>query len=224
MYSWDKLNEKRIIYTMYLVLLKPHFLRKIQFHVTIIILYMMNYTFITVDLATNGQQVVALILVFFAFSNNIVDTLGMGFTRPLYMVQLPLVFLSASLKYNHSDFGYWITLTSPIILVLGFIFSARLALLCFLSNENKLLIPLVSNYPDFTVFIISMTLFSNLSKREKMFIFDWTPSKIIRVSNQNSAGNTNNRITCDLEEKDENLKEIIEIREAILQIINNRFY
>ncbi|RIB11980.1 hypothetical protein C2G38_2202010 [Gigaspora rosea] len=184
----------------------------------------MNYVFITVDLATNGQQVVALILIYFAFTNSIVEVFSTSFTRPLYMVQLPLVFLSASLKYHQSDFGYWITLTSPIILVLTFIFSARLAILCFLSNENKMLVPLVSHYPDFTTFIISMTLFSNLSKREKKFIFDWTPSKVIRISNQNSAGNINNRITCDPEEKDENLKEIIELREAILQIINNRFY
>ncbi|CAG8483120.1 14537_t:CDS:1 [Dentiscutata heterogama] len=184
----------------------------------------MTYIFITIDLVTNGQQIVALILVHFAFANTTVDTSGTSFAKPLYIVQLLLVFLSTSLKFHHSSFGYWITLTSPIILVPAFVFSARLAMLRFLSNENKLLIPLVSNYPEFTIFIISLTLFSNLSKREKMFIFDWTPSKIIRISNQNSVGNTNNRITCDPDDKDENLKEIIELREAILQIINNRFY
>ncbi|RIB22097.1 hypothetical protein C2G38_2174760 [Gigaspora rosea] len=183
----------------------------------------MNYIFITVDLATRGKQVVALILVYFAFANNIVEIFGASFTRPLYMAQLPLVFLSASLKYSHSELGYWITLTSPIILVFVFIFFARLTMLCFLSNES-MLIPLISNCPDFAVFIISMTLFSNLSRREKKFIFDWTPSKVIRVSNQNSAGNLNNRITCDPEENNENFKEIIELREAILQIIINRFY
>ncbi|CAG8502892.1 13654_t:CDS:1 [Dentiscutata erythropus] len=209
---------------MYLVFLKPQFLRKVQFHLTIVILCLMSYIFIAVDLVTNGQQIVALILVHFAVANTIVETFGTSFAKPLYIVQLLLVFLSTALKYNYSSFGFWVTLTSPIILVPTFIFSARLAMFCFLSNENKLLIPLVSNYPDFTIFIISLSLFSNLSKREKMFIFNWTPHQVIRISKQNSAGSTNNRITCDPDDKDEHLREIVELREAILQIINNRFY
>ncbi|CAG8624819.1 2022_t:CDS:2 [Dentiscutata erythropus] len=172
--------------SMNLVFLKPHFLRKVQFHLTIVILCLMTFIFITVDIVTNGQQIVALILVHFAVANTIVDTFGTSFAKPLYIVQLLLAYLSTALKFDLSSYGYWITLTSSIIIVPTFIFSARLALLCFLSNENKLLIPLVSNYPDFTIFIISLSLFSNLSKREKMFIFDWTPSKVIRISNQNS--------------------------------------
>ncbi|CAG8483605.1 4096_t:CDS:1 [Cetraspora pellucida] len=209
--------------TTYLIFLKPHFLRKAQFHITVVFLYLINYIFITIDLATNGQQVVALILVQFAVANNLVDTFGTTFVKPIYISQLLLVFLSTSLKFYHSEFGYWITLTSPIIMILTFISSARLVMLFFLLNEKKMLIPLVSHYPEFTIFILSLTLFSNLSKSEKMFIFEWSPSKTIRISNPNSCESIDNHITCDPEDNGENLK-VIGLREAILQIINYRFY
>ncbi|CAG8526445.1 7805_t:CDS:2 [Scutellospora calospora] len=111
----------------------------------------MTYLFITIDLATKGQQTIALILAQFAVTNNLVDTFGTSFAKPIYMAQLLLVFLTTSLQFHHSVYG------------------------------DDMLIPLISRYPKFTAFLISLSLFSNLSTCEEKFISDWSPSKQIKT-------------------------------------------